>query len=53
MGEGSQRHAPAALPPEKTPGTHCTGGWMGPSADLDGCGKYRPNRYSIPGSSSW
>jgi hypothetical protein len=28
MGVGRQRHAPAALPPEKRPGTHCTGGWV-------------------------
>jgi hypothetical protein len=24
MGVGGQRHAPAALPPGKKPGTHCT-----------------------------
>jgi hypothetical protein len=31
-----QRHAPAALyPRERTPGTHCTGGWVGPRAGLD------------------
>jgi hypothetical protein len=23
-------------------GTHCIGGWVGPKADLDGCGKSRP-----------
>jgi hypothetical protein len=23
-------------------GTHCTGGWLGTSAGLDGCGKSRP-----------
>ena len=38
MGVGGQRHALAALPPE-TPGTHCIGGWVGPRAGLDGCGK--------------
>ena len=27
---GCQRHAPAALPPGKRPGTHCTGGRLGP-----------------------
>jgi hypothetical protein len=32
MGMGGQRHALAALP-----GTHCTGGWVGPRAGLDGC----------------
>ena len=34
---GSQRHVPRALPPER-PGTHCTGGWVGRRAGLDGCG---------------
>jgi hypothetical protein len=29
-GVGGQRHAPAALPPGKRPGTHCIGGWVGP-----------------------
>jgi hypothetical protein len=41
-GVGGQRHAPAALPPGKRPGTHFIGGWMGPRADLDGCGKISP-----------
>jgi len=41
-GLGGQRHAPAALPPGKRPGTHCIGGWMGPRAGLNGCGKFRP-----------
>ena len=31
-----QRHAPAALYPQERPGTHCTGGWVGPRAGLDG-----------------
>ena len=39
---GSKLHAPAALPPGKRPGTHCIGGWVGPRAGLDGCGKSRP-----------
>jgi hypothetical protein len=31
-----QRHAPAALHPrERTPGTQCTGGWVGSRAGLD------------------
>jgi hypothetical protein len=34
-----QRHAPAALPPRKGPGTHCTGGWEGPRAGLDWFGE--------------
>ena len=29
-GVGGQRHAPAALPPVKTTGTQCTGGWVCP-----------------------
>ena len=44
-----QRHAPATLLPGKRPGTHCTGGWVGPRAGLDGCGKSLPQRDSIPG----
>jgi hypothetical protein len=36
MGASGQRHAPAALcPRERTPGTHCTGGWVGLRAGLD------------------
>jgi hypothetical protein len=42
MRVGGQLHTPAALPPGKRPGTHCIGGWMGPRAGLDGCGKSRP-----------
>ena len=42
MGVGGQRHAPAALPPGKRPDTHCTRGWVGPRAGLDGCGQSRP-----------
>jgi hypothetical protein len=30
MGMGVQHHAPAALPPGKGPGTHSTGGCVGP-----------------------
>jgi hypothetical protein len=36
----------------ETPGTHCTGGWVGPRASLDGCGKCQLRRDLIPGSSS-
>jgi hypothetical protein len=42
MGLVGQRHAPAALPPRKRPNAHCIGGWVGPRAGLDGCGKSRP-----------
>ena len=38
MGVGGQRHPPAW----ERPGTHCMGGWVGPRAGLDGCGKSRP-----------
>ena len=41
MGVGGQRHAPAALTRERL-GTNCIGGWVGPRAGLDGCGKSRP-----------
>ena len=37
-GVGGQRHA--ALPRER-PAAHCIGGWVGPRAGLDGCGKSR------------
>jgi hypothetical protein len=36
MGVGGQHHAPSALYPRgKSPGTHCTGGWVGPRAGLN------------------
>jgi hypothetical protein len=35
-GEWSASRFGRALPPEeRTPGTHCTGGWVGPGASLD------------------
>ena len=43
---------PRPLYPRERPGTHCTGGWVGPRACLDGCGKSRPHWDSIPGPSS-
>jgi hypothetical protein len=33
---------PAVLPPGKRPGTHCIGGWVGPRAGVNGCGKSLP-----------
>jgi hypothetical protein len=42
------RHAPAALPPEKRPGTHSIGGWVGSRADQVECGKSRAHQDSIP-----
>jgi hypothetical protein len=53
MAVSGQRHAPAALcPGERTPGTHCTGGSVGPRAGLDTevTGKiFCPCRGSNPG----
>ena len=51
-GVRSQRHAPAALYPRERPGTHCTGGLVGPRAGLDRFGKSRRHRDSIHGPSS-
>jgi hypothetical protein len=48
MGVGVQRHAAAAVPPGKRLGTPCRGGWVGTRAGLEGCGKPRPHRDSIP-----
>ena len=33
---------PRPLYPRERHGTHCIGGWVGPRAILDGCGKSRP-----------
>jgi len=33
---------PRPLYPRERPGTHCIGGWVGPRAGLDRCGKSRP-----------
>jgi hypothetical protein len=49
---GGQRHALAALPPEKRPGTHYLGGWVGSRANLDRFEKSHPDRDSIPGPST-
>ena len=38
-GVRGQRHALAAIYTRERPGTHCTGGWVGPRAGLDRCGK--------------
>jgi len=48
MGDSVQSHAPAAIPPGKRTGTHCTVGWASPTAGLDGWGKSRPHQNSIP-----
>ena len=39
---GGQRHASAALPPRKRPGTHCVGGWVGPRTGLRWVRKISP-----------
>jgi hypothetical protein len=33
---------PRPLYPRERPGTHCTGGWVGPRAGLDVREKFRP-----------
>ena len=35
-----QQHAPAVLYPRERPGTHYTGGWVGPRASVDQVGQY-------------
>ena len=47
-----QLHFSAAIYPRERAGTHCTGGWVGPRAGLDKCGKSRHHRHSIPRPSS-
>jgi hypothetical protein len=43
MAVGGQRHAPAALPAGKRPGTKCPGGWVGPMVGLGGCPSIHPS----------
>jgi hypothetical protein len=43
---------PRPLYPRERPGTHCTGGWVGPRAGLEAYEKSLPHRDSIPGPSS-
>jgi len=43
---------PRQLYPQERPITHGIGGWVGSRTGLDGCGKSRPHRDSISGSSS-
>ena len=47
-GGGCQQHASATLLPGKRPGTHCTGGWVGPTASLKGWGNLIPTRIWSP-----
>jgi hypothetical protein len=39
---------PRPLYPREKTGTHCIGGRVGPSANLDWCGKSRPHRTVQP-----
>jgi hypothetical protein len=39
---------PWLLYPQKEPGTHSIGGWVGPRAGLDGCVKSRPTGIQSP-----
>jgi hypothetical protein len=43
MWVGGQRHAPAALPPGKRAGTHCTGRWLGLGLIYTGAENLVPN----------
>jgi hypothetical protein len=45
---GGHLHASAALTPEKTPGTNCTRGCVGPRAGLEWCGKFAPTGIRSP-----
>ena len=36
------------LYPRESPGNHCIGGWVGPRACLEGCGKSHPTRIQSP-----
>jgi hypothetical protein len=50
MWVSGQRHAPAALyPGERTPGTHCTGSWVGLRAGLDTEVRGKKNPLPLPG----
>ena len=47
-GSGWSTPRPRRFTPGKKYGTHCIGGWVGPRTGLDGCGKSRLHRDSIP-----
>ena len=50
MGKGCQHHSPATLPTESL-SIYCIGGLLKLRAGLEGCGKLRTRRDSIPGPS--
>jgi hypothetical protein len=41
MEVSGQLHAPAALPPGKSPGTHFIGGWVEPREGLENMEKWK------------
>jgi hypothetical protein len=48
MGVSGQHHTLAALYPRgKDPGTHCTGGWVGPRAGLDAGARGKQSSASV------
>ena len=47
-GVKGQRQAPTALYPRERPGTHFTGGWVGPMAGLDRFGESLPTGIRSP-----
>jgi len=47
-GEWSAARPGRTLLPGERAGTHFPGGWVGPRAGLDRCGKTRPHRDSTP-----
>jgi len=49
MGVGGHLHILSALLLGKRPGTYSIGGWVGPGASLDGCGKSCPHQDSLFG----
>ena len=49
-GVGGQRHAPDVLPAARDPVPIAQEAGWAPGSGLDGCGKSRHHRYSIPGT---
>jgi hypothetical protein len=43
-----QRHAPAVFYPQKRPGTHCTGGWVGSRPVWTGAVNIAPTGIQTP-----
>ena len=52
-GVSGQQHAPAALYHRERPGTHFTGGWVGPRAGLDGRKISSPSGFDPGPSNPW